>query len=63
MTDIASNLSFLKSQIPQSVKLIAVSKTKPVSDIAEAYNSGQRYFGENRVQELLSKKDLLPAGY
>jgi hypothetical protein len=60
MTDIASNLSFLKSQIPQSVKLIAVSKTKPVSDIAEAYKSGQRYFGENRVQELVSKKDLLP---
>ena len=60
MTDIASNLSFLKSQIPQSVKLIAVSKTKPVADIMQAYNSGQRYFGENRVQELLSKKDLLP---
>lgn len=60
MTDIASNLSFLKSQIPQSVKLIAVSKTKPVSDIADAYNSGQRYFGENRVQELLSKRDMLP---
>jgi len=60
MTDIASNLSFLKSQIPQSVKLIAVSKTKPVTDIAEAYKSGQRYFGENRVQELISKKDLLP---
>jgi pyridoxal phosphate enzyme (YggS family) len=60
MSDIASNLSFLKSQIPQSVKLIAVSKTKPVTDIAEAYKSGQRYFGENRVQELISKKDLLP---
>lgn len=61
MTDIASNLSFLKSQIPQSVRLIAVSKTKPVADIMEAYSNGQRYFGENRVQELLSKKDLLPA--
>jgi PLP dependent protein len=61
MSDIASNLSFLKSQIPGSVRLIAVSKTKPVSDILEAYNAGQKYFGENRVQELLSKKDLLPA--
>jgi hypothetical protein len=60
MSDIASNLSFLKSQIPESVKLVAVSKTKPVTDIAEAYNAGQRYFGENRVQELVSKKDLLP---
>jgi PLP dependent protein len=61
MSEIASNLSFLKPKIPQSVKLIAVSKTKPVSDILEAYNLGQKYFGENRVQELLSKKDLLPA--
>jgi PLP dependent protein len=60
MTDIASSLSFLKSQIPPSVRLIAVSKTKPVGDILEAYNAGQRFFGENRVQELLSKKDLLP---
>jgi PLP dependent protein len=60
MTNIASNLSFLKSQIPNSVKLIAVSKTKPVIDIMQAYKAGQRYFGENRVQELITKKDLLP---
>ena len=54
-------LSFLKSQLPSSVRLVAVSKTKPVSDIQEAYNAGQRIFGENRVQEILNKKDLLPA--
>lgn len=60
MTDIAGNISYLKTQIPSSVKLVAVSKTKPVSDILTAYNSGLRYFGENRVQELLNKKDLLP---
>ena len=60
MTDIAGNISYLKTQIPSSVKLVAVSKTKPVCDILTAYNSGQRYFGENRVQELLNKKDLLP---
>ena len=42
------------------MKLIAVSKTRPVSDIIEAYNAGQRFFGENRVQELLNKKNLLP---
>ena len=60
MTDIASNISLLKTQIPSSVKLIAVSKTKPVGAILTAYNSGQRYFGENRVQELLNKVDLLP---
>ena len=58
---IAENISFLKSQIPSSVRLVAISKTKPVGDIIEAYNAGQRYFGENRVQELLNKKDLLPA--
>lgn len=58
---IADNISFLKSQIPSSVRLVAISKTKPVGDIIEAYNAGQRYFGENRVQELLNKKDLLPA--
>ena len=57
MTDIGENITLLKSQIPMSVKLIAVSKTKPVSAIKEAYNFGQIQFGENRVQELLSKKD------
>lgn len=60
MSDIVGNLTYLKSRIPASVKLIAVSKTKPVSDILEAYNAGQRCFGENRVQEILNKKDLLP---
>lgn len=39
---------------------MAVSKTKPVEEIMKAYNSGQRIFGENRVQEIISKKDLLP---
>lgn len=58
---IAENISFLKSQIPSSVRLVAISKTKPVGDILEAYYAGQRNFGENRVQEVLQKKDLLPA--
>ena len=61
MPFIAENISFLKSQIPSSVRLVAISKTKPAGDIIEAYNAGQRYFGENRVQELLNKIDLLPA--
>lgn len=60
MSYIADNIISLKKQIPVSVKLVAVSKTKPVSDILEAYKAGHRIFGENRVQELLSKKDLLP---
>jgi PLP dependent protein len=60
MTDIAANLRYLRSHIPTGVKLVAVSKMKPVSDVLIAYNEGQRCFGENRVQELLNKKDLLP---
>ncbi len=60
MPDIASNIISLKQQIPSSVRLVAVSKTKSVNEILEAYNTGHRIFGENRVQELLSKKDLLP---
>lgn len=58
--DISSNIESLKQQIPPSVKLVAVSKTKSAADILEAYNSGHKCFGENRVQELLQKKDLLP---
>jgi pyridoxal phosphate enzyme (YggS family) len=61
MSDIASNIKSFKEQIPPSVKIVAVSKTKPAADILDAYNSGHRIFGENRVQELLHKKDLLPA--
>ena len=61
MSAIAENISILKSKLPSTVKLVAVSKTKPVEDIIEAYNAGQKYFGENRVQELLNKKDFLPA--
>lgn len=60
MTVIASNIRSLKQQIPASVRLVAVSKTKTVVDILEAYNTGHKLFGENRVQELLQKKELLP---
>jgi PLP dependent protein len=61
MSDIAANIRSIKQQIPPSVKLVAVSKTKPVSDILQAYNTGHRSFGENKVQELLQKKDQLPS--
>jgi PLP dependent protein len=61
MSSISENISFIKAKLPTSISLVAVSKTKPVSDIEIAYNAGQRIFGENRVQELLNKKDLLPA--
>lgn len=60
MPGIAANIEFLRSQVPASVRIVAVSKTRPPEEIAEAYNTGQRIFGENRVQELLRKKDLLP---
>jgi pyridoxal phosphate enzyme (YggS family) len=60
VTEIASNISSLRAELPLSVKLIAVSKTKPVNDILEAWKAGQRFFGENRVQELLDKKDHVP---
>lgn len=60
MTDIAANIDLIRSQVPENVKLVAVSKTRPVEDILKAYNAGQRTFGENRVQEIIRKKDLLP---
>jgi pyridoxal phosphate enzyme (YggS family) len=60
MSDITENIKILKNQLPPSVRLVAVSKTRPESDILEAYNAGQRIFGENRVQEILRKKDQLP---
>jgi pyridoxal phosphate enzyme (YggS family) len=60
MTFIAGNIRDIKKNIPPGVTLIAVSKTKPVGDIMVAYNAGQRVFGENRIQELLSKKAYLP---
>ncbi len=57
---IASNLNQIKESIPKGLTLVAVSKTKPNSDILEAYNAGQRIFGENKVQELANKYEELP---
>lgn len=57
---IAENLAFLAKEIPQQVKLVAVSKTMPAEFIREAYDAGQRIFGENRVQELTEKYPILP---
>jgi PLP dependent protein len=58
--EIESNLAKIKLLIPNQVKLIAVSKTKPIDAIWEAYNAGQRLFGENRPQEMLLKYNELP---
>ncbi len=57
---IAKNLQKIKSTLPENVTLVAVSKTKPVEDLQEAYNAGQRIFGENKIQEMVSKFDVLP---
>ncbi|MEY1639646.1 YggS family pyridoxal phosphate-dependent enzyme [Tenuifilum osseticum] len=57
---IPEQLEKIKNELPQHVKLIAVSKTHPVSVIMEAYNVGHKTFGENRVQELISKYDEMP---
>ena len=57
---ITQNLNAIKSQLPKHITLVAVSKTKPISDLMEAYNAGQRIFGENYVQELVEKYELMP---
>lgn len=57
---IAQRIKEIISTLPTSVSLIAVSKTKPVSDLQEAYDAGQRAFGENKVQELVDKAAVLP---
>ncbi|TWI98066.1 hypothetical protein JN11_03145 [Mucilaginibacter frigoritolerans] len=58
---IADNIKSLKKEtVPINVKLIAVSKTKPAEDVQEAYDAGQRLFGENMVQELVEKYEHLP---
>ena len=57
---INNNLKKIKENIPKEVTLVAVSKTKSTEKILEAYNSGQRNFGENKVQELTEKYSILP---
>ena len=57
---IAENLSQIKSSLPSHVTLVAVSKTKPVTDLMEAYNAGQRIFGENKIQEMTEKWQQMP---
>lgn len=57
---IKDNLLQIKSKIPTNVTLVAVSKTKPVSDLMEAYNAGQRVFGENKIQEMTEKWEEMP---
>ena len=57
---IAQNIVQLKTSLPQGVTLVAVSKFHPVEALWEAYNAGQRVFGESRAQELSAKQKVLP---
>jgi pyridoxal phosphate enzyme (YggS family) len=57
---IKDNLLKIKSSLPENVNLVAVSKTKPVADLMEAYNTGQRIFGENKIQEMTEKWEQMP---
>jgi len=57
---IKQNLTKIKESLPKDVSLVAVSKTKPIIDIQDAYNAGQKVFGENTIQEMVQKYDALP---
>src|SRR6187401_2851896 len=58
--NITNNITRLKQTIPENCVLVAVSKTKPVEAVQEAYDAGQRVFGENKAQELTGKHEALP---
>lgn len=57
---IKENLEKIRATVPEGVTLVAVSKTKPISDLQEAYDAGQRIFGENYPQEMRDKHEVLP---
>lgn len=60
LMSISSNLESIKTSLPKDVTLVAVSKTKPIEDLHEAYESGQRILGENKIQEMTQKWEALP---
>ena len=57
---ISNNLTKIKASLPENVTLVAVSKTKPVADLMEAYEAGHRIFGENKIQEMTEKWEVMP---
>src|SRR5690554_229431 len=59
--NIATHIQKLRESLPSRVRVVAVSKFHPVDQIREAYDAGQRLFGESRVQELVTKQQELPA--
>ncbi len=60
MNNIKDNLEKINASISENVVLVAVSKTKPIADLLEAYKAGQRVFGENKIQEMVAKYEALP---
>ncbi|MGY3795423.1 YggS family pyridoxal phosphate-dependent enzyme [uncultured Aquimarina sp.] len=60
MNSIAENLKHIENTLPSGVTLVAVSKTKPIPNLMEAYNAGQRIFGENKIQEMTQKWEEMP---
>ncbi len=58
--DISENIKKYKDELPENVKLVAISKTKPNEDLMEAYRAGQRILGENKIQEMTDKWEALP---
>ena len=58
--DIITNTKTFIELLPPEVALVAVSKTKPVEEIMQSYEAGQRIFGENKIQEMASKWEQLP---
>ena len=61
MANIAENIKLLQSTLPANVSLVAVSKFHPVDALMQAYNAGQRVFGESRAQELVQKASAMPS--
>ncbi len=61
MSNISTNLNQVLSELPKHVQLVAVSKTKSEQEILQAYEAGQRVFGENRIQEMTDKQANLPS--
>ena len=57
---ISQKIIDLKAELPSEVSLVAVSKTKPISDLMQAYEAGQRIFGENKIQEMTEKWEAMP---
>ncbi|MBP2833893.1 YggS family pyridoxal phosphate-dependent enzyme [Aquimarina sp. U1-2] len=60
MNTVEKKLQNIKDSLPDTITLVAVSKTKPIATLMEAYTAGQRIFGENKIQEMVEKWEAMP---